>query len=213
LRSVPRSLYAPITLWLLAVAAGWWSITAYDLSTEQPLVDGVAAHWPASTSLEWTEGRPTLLLFLHPKCPCSRASLAELERVAELVQGQGGRDPELIVIVTVPATPTEDWLNTATVNRAKGIPNARLFIDRSGVEAQRFGAVTSGLVMLYDGAGTCAYAGGVTIARGHEGENAGRLALVKLLKGEECAAPGAPVFGCRLCLPKAAAQFRDGHAT
>jgi hypothetical protein len=56
--------------------------------------------------------------------------------------------------------------------------------------------------MLYDAEGTCRYAGGITIARGHEGDNAGRLALLKILEGDLNAPVTFPAFGCRLCLPE-----------
>ena len=60
-------------------------------------------------------------------------------------------------------------------------PDAQIFIDRGGREAARFGATTSGMLMFFDAAGTRRYAGGITIARGHEGQSAGADALSALL--------------------------------
>ena len=34
--------------------------------------------WPAASSVRHVPGRPTLVMFAHPKCPCTRASLDEL---------------------------------------------------------------------------------------------------------------------------------------
>ena len=37
--------------------------------------------WPATSQLVRDPGRPTLIMFVHPHCPCSRATLAELDRL------------------------------------------------------------------------------------------------------------------------------------
>src|SRR5713101_1730239 len=37
------------------------------------------ANWPATCRLSLDCNRPTLLMFAHPRCPCTRASLGELE--------------------------------------------------------------------------------------------------------------------------------------
>jgi hypothetical protein len=175
-------------------------MTAYEFSTEQPLNTSVAHTWPEDARLLRTAGRSTLLLFLHPKCPCSRATLAELERLAEDITSEEA--PEFIVVATVPSTTDQAWLQTATVNRARNILNAQVFADAEGVEARKFGAVNSGLVMLFDPAGTCKYTGGITIARGQEGANVGRIALTNILSDAGPTASGIPAFGCRLCLPQ-----------
>jgi len=212
LRTPTRSLWPAVLSWVVAVAVGWVAVSRYDLTTEQPLGDDLAAQWPADSEIVRPDDLATILLFLHPKCPCSRASLTELERLTASLEGQRARDAKLIVVVTTPESPSGEWLKTATVARASRLRNGTLFVDRGGVEAKRFGAVTSGLVMLYDGKGTCRYAGGVTIARGHEGENGGRLSLLKILEGDLTAPAKFPAFGCRLCLPERT-QPPDRHAT
>jgi hypothetical protein len=120
----------------------------------------------------------------------------------ESVRGSRTPQAEMMVVVTIPNQASEEWLTSDTVSRAKQLRNAQLFVDIGGVEACRFGAVTSGAVMLFDPAGVCKYAGGVTMARGHEGDNAGRLAVAGILRGEVDATPSLPAFGCRLCLPE-----------
>ena len=42
------------------------------------VANGAPARWPAPSRIELIPGQPTLALFAHPKCPCTRASLAEL---------------------------------------------------------------------------------------------------------------------------------------
>jgi hypothetical protein len=53
--------------------------------------------------------------------------------------------------------------------------------DDSGREAGRFGAATLGQTLLYDADGSLLFSGGITAARGHAGDNAGRSELVSLL--------------------------------
>jgi hypothetical protein len=86
---------------------------------------------------------------------------------------------------------------------AAAVPGVRVVRD-DGAEAWRFGARVSGQVMVYDHAGRLQFSGGITGARGHEGDNAGRDAIEALLAGRPHAA-SAFVFGCLLF-------DGDGHA-
>src|SRR5687768_7810135 len=64
-------------LWLAAVAGG----TSFMLDYSE--TSGVAAkaplQWPRSSQIVPSASQPTLLMFVHPHCPCSRASLSELD--------------------------------------------------------------------------------------------------------------------------------------
>jgi hypothetical protein len=186
--------------WATAIGACWWKLAAYEFRLDAGPTAAVLAHWPSDTNLSRSAGRPAVLFFMHPKCPCTRASIAELERLLVLDQ-RGRHSPQLTVVVTVPANAAEDWLTTETVERARALANASIVIDRGGAEARRFGVATSGSVMWFDVKGRRLYAGGITASRGHEGDNAGRDALVGLLRGSREPAFGVPALGCRLCLP------------
>jgi hypothetical protein len=107
----------------------------------------------------------------------------------------------LVIDVTVPADADDEWLMSDTMQRAKALAGATVFVDRGGVEARRFGAATSGTVKWFDSAGQCLYSGGVTVSRGHEGSNIGSDAIDGLLRGGTAPVYGLPPFGCRLCLP------------
>jgi hypothetical protein len=200
--SADWSLYAVIVLWVTAVVVGWWFIEDYSFSENPPLTHRPVDRWPSQTALTRQQGRPTMLLFLHPKCPCSRATLHELERLLTSTSGKAVRAVDLIVVATVPEFPDESWLRSETVERVGQLANARLFIDPNGTEAARFGAVTSGLVMYFDAEGTTQYSGGITMARGHEGPSVGGECVTKILRGETAVAHEMPAFGCRLCLPE-----------
>src|SRR4051794_40937381 len=66
-------------LCLAALAAGLGGMWRYD-STPGRAADPADA-WPADSTLPPPDGHPSLLLFAHPHCPCTRASLEELAGV------------------------------------------------------------------------------------------------------------------------------------
>ena len=195
-------IYPAIVAWLAAVMVGWGFIANYEYSVNTPLPNSIVSRWPEQTALVRQEKCPTMLFFLHPKCPCSHASLSELEGLLSFDQESAEPAPDLIVVVTVPANANESWTGTPTLERAKRLANARLYFDSGGIEAARFGATTSGLVMFFDRAGDRQYAGGITMARGHEGANVGRDCLAEVLRGAPLTNREIPAFGCRLCLPE-----------
>ena len=70
--------------------------------------------------------------------------------------------------------------------------------DENGVDATVFDAATSGQTLLYDADGRLIFSGGMTGARGHSGDNAGRTALTALLTDGRSATSQTSVFGCLL---------------
>jgi hypothetical protein len=197
-----------VVAWFAAIALSWCYVAGYEFSVNRALPNRIVSRWPHDTTLVRHEGQPTLVLFVHPKCPCTRATVSELFQLYASLEENPGRAPNLIVVATVPTSSDESWQNTATVEQATRLINSQLFVDAGGVEAARFGATTSGFVMLFDGAGTRRFAGGITFSRGHEGPSTGRDALTSILRNEPCNVDQTPAFGCRLCLPK---QPRDGE--
>jgi hypothetical protein len=196
-----------IVAWASAVGFGWWTVSAYEFNHEPEEFERALGGWPMESRLTLAADRPTMVYFIHPKCPCTRASLAELEQLWFLQHRRGAeRAPKLIVVVTIPEDAKDEWLTTDTVARARALEGALFAIDRNGEEAFRFGAATSGLVKWFDRSGRCLYSGGITASRGHEGGNVGRDLLESLMQGAAEAATGLPAFGCRLCLPASGAK-------
>ena len=76
---LPPLASAALVLWVLAVGAGWAALARYEFQVVDH-VSTVAAHWPEGL-IERSTDRPTLVVCLHPKCPCSQATLSELERL------------------------------------------------------------------------------------------------------------------------------------
>ncbi|HWB59276.1 MAG TPA: hypothetical protein VG733_07280 [Chthoniobacteraceae bacterium] len=90
------------------------------------------------------------------------------------------------------------WARTDSWASAAAIPGVEVSCDEEGAEAQRFGAQTSGFVVLYDGLGRLRYNGGITSERGHSGDNAGRDAIVAILNDGDPGVAAMPVFGCSI---------------
>lgn len=138
--------------------------------------------------------KPTLILLIHPQCPCSRASLTELNRLAALCPDRAA----LTVWFLRPPGYTVAWTRTDLWRQASAIPGVSVCVDDNGSLAARLGAATSGEAVLYAPDGRLLYQGGLTGARGHEGDNAGLSAVAALLSGRNDASRQEPVYGCPL---------------
>jgi hypothetical protein len=180
-------------VWFLAIGTGFLALIAYE--TKPGPAGAGAMHWPAGSRVPLASDRPTLILFSHPRCPCSRATVAELARILAECKGQVAA----FVLVYAPARADHEWAPGGSVQRLAGLPNVRLVDDPGGLEAAQFGAQTSGYVVLYGPDGRLLFRGGITGARGHEGDNAGRDAVVALISGgASSGSVKTPVFGCRI---------------
>ena len=190
----PPSAFATLVamVWAVVVAVGMGLLVRYSLGPGRP------AHapelWPAGTRAARTPGRPSLVMIAHPRCACTRASLGEL---AVLMARCPGRLSATVLFVRPQGTPVA-WDRTDLRSSAEAIPGVAVITDDDGREARRFGAATSGQVLLYDTEGRLEFSGGITAGRGHSGDNAGRAALeARLLEGRG-GRPTTPVFGCAL---------------
>ena len=176
-----------LALWIPSVAAGlsilWSYSTTPGRAAEPP------RHQPSAT-------RAHLLMFVHPRCPCSDASMGEL---AKLMASAGPR-LEASVYFFYPRQQSASWAHTGLWNSAAAIPGVRAIEDRDAEMAGRFGAFTSGQTLVYDASGNLRFKGGITAARGHSGDNAGRSAVEALLASPDSVQElvSTPVFGCSL---------------
>jgi hypothetical protein len=165
--------------------------------------------WPDVSSLDRDPFRPTVMMFVHPRCPCSRASLAELNILAS----DCGSALAVRIIFVRPEGLPEEWERTDLWRAAQGVPGAILLVDRDGVEAARFRARVSGETFLYAADGWLLFQGGITAARGHEGDNQGLTALKSLVLAGRAELARAPVYGCSLFHPRETSFESSKHAT
>jgi len=153
--------------------------------------------WPSDTSLAAPLERPVLLVFVHPRCPCTRATMTELARLAPRLDGR----VDVRVAAYRPASSSSDWAEGRVLDVARSLRDVALIDDVAGTEARRFDALTSGTALLYSARGELLFRGGITPGRGHEGDSAGGDAIVRLAGAERHGGGGvveARVFGCSL---------------
>ncbi|MBU6454242.1 MAG: RedB protein [Cyanobacteria bacterium REEB67] len=177
--------------WIISVGFGFQLLLDYG-SKPGPQA-AVAPTWPQGSTLDKETTAPTLLVFLHPKCPCSNATLSELAYVV-------ARHPELRtrLIFIKPTGAAKGWEDTALWRRALALPGATVVVDGQGREANAFAARTSGQCFLYDRLGHLQFAGGITGSRGHEGDNQGLCRLEAALDQKQSIGILSPTFGCPL---------------
>ncbi len=186
--------------WVYAAAAGLAMMVRYENTPGH--VERTPPDWPAASRIPQPEGHPSLVLFAHPHCPCTHATMGELARI--MAQCEDKLDA--LVVFFYPGSSAAEWKQTALRREAASIPGVRVLDDKDGREARRFGAETSGQTMLYDASGHLLFSGGITASRGHSGDNAGRSAIVSLVNSGRANRNSTPAFGCSLLDSKAAAD-------
>ena len=192
--------------WAMAVLAGIMLLAFYSTSPGAAASDS-SGTWPAGSAMERASGRSTLLMFAHPHCPCTRIALAELTETMARSRG----NLSTTVMFVRPNGVEAGWEKTSLWQRAQAIPGVRVECDAGGVEAARFGAMTSGHVLLYDPQGELVFSGGITAGRGHGGDNPGRQAVLALSTGRaKGAASRWDVYGCPLASPAESSCSMEG---
>ena len=189
-----------IALWLAALGLGFATLWRYEVTAGA--AGGPPGRWPSLSAIERPHGRPALLMFAHPQCVCTRASLTELERLRGRLEGRLA----VYVVFLRPAEDGLDWERSDLWKRAAAMPGVTVVRDRDGLEAARFGAVTSGHTLLYDADGRLLFSGGLTAARGREGAAPGAQRIAALLATGRADRNDSPVFGCALRSADAAAN-------
>ena len=179
-----------ILLWLVVTGAGFKHLLDYEQTpgraANPPLV------CPPDSKIKSGSALPLLLVFVHPHCPCSRATLSELASVMTRCEGK----VSATVVFYHPEEAGDNWAKTDLWRIAATIPGVTVFSDPDGTEAARFRVRTSGQVVLYDSARKLIFSGGITGARGHVGDNLSRAQVIALVTGSDTTLARCPVFGC-----------------
>lgn len=185
---------------LLGAGVLWAGSVGYGMKalSEYRYAPGPAARaseaWPSGSGIRRAGGRATLVMLAHPHCPCTRASINELNGLMHRLNGA----LSTVVLFVKPPDFPEGWERTDSWTRAGDIPGVEVRLDPEGREAKRFGGNTSGEVFVYDAGGRLLYSGGITSGRGHEGDNDGLRDVIALVTGAKAGPVTRSAFGCVL---------------
>jgi hypothetical protein len=198
-----------VLLWLGCAIFGFACLGKRDQTA------GASGHppvqWQQSSFVALDPVKPTLVMLVHPQCPCSQASISELNHLMALCPHRVAAS----VLFLKPAGYSKAWAQTALWRQAAAIPGVSVLLDDNGDMARRFGAATSGQTLMYAPGGRLLYQGGLTGSRGHEGDNAGLSEVAALLGGRQtpdAAVRQEPVYGCPLtaCRMEASGSRKGG---
>jgi len=178
-----------LLIWLSAIALGYSWLFRYSFAAGKTMA--APSTIPESLAPAKPPARAQLFIALHPRCPCSRATVRELARILS----RSADASEVTVLMYKPAGEPNGWIEGALLNDCRRM-NCRVRIDPDGRLAAGLGSLTSGGVALYGVDGKLHYQGGITASRGHEGDNIGESAVIQILHGDDARHRWMPVFGC-----------------
>lgn len=181
-----------LLVWFTVVGIGVRALMGYSYSPGPE--SSAPSMWPGSQEPLLRSGTSMLVMFAHPKCPCSRASIHEL---AVLMAAANGALHARVYFYRAPGAQA-DWERTGLWRSASAIPGVEVMVDVEGVIAQSFHANVSGETQVYRSTGELAFSGGITAARGHQGDNEGRRAILEILTTPSSTPRHTRVFGCYL---------------
>lgn len=191
-------------LWLGAIVASFYFLGVYENSPGK--LGTIPPKWLKTSQIAITRQKPTLLVFLHPRCPCSQATLGALE----IIISRSLNPCEIVVVFYTPKDAKKNWYQTHLFYKTQKISQflqenelsttLRIYTDQEAEEAMKFGVKISGTVLLYDKTHALRFHGGITVSRGHfdSGDNFGVNAIVDILANKPNKMIQTPVFGCSI---------------
>lgn len=182
----PRLAILAGALWCAALVSGFAIVHAQMAAAGES--HPAPTTWPDDTSLALDANAPTILVFAHPRCPCTRATIRQLATIPPEAR------PCVTLVLSGPALRTYENQPLATL--ADEVLSAHIALDPSGADARRFGAHTSGHIVAYSPSGQLLFSGGVTPGRGHEGPTDALTTLTLALRDHTPSPRTASVFGC-----------------
>lgn len=186
-----------VALWIAAVSLGFVYLLRYEGVAEQSALQVAAAgpsEFPENDLLTQNRAGKTLVMFAHPHCPCTHASLGELQLILSAC-------PELKpvqIVFPLPAGANDSWQNGVIVQQAHELDGVEVKWDVDESLTKIFAAQNSGHVLLFDAHGKRLFSGGITALRGHPGWNSGRAAIVAIAQNNRGVRESTPIFGCPL---------------
>src|SRR5262249_4099028 len=111
---------AALVVWFAAVSGGTVALARYNGTPGAAA--GPRERWPVASAAGHEAGKPALLMLAHPRCPCTRASLAELS----VVMARLGERVTATVLFLRPEGADDDWNKGELWNTAAAIPGVRV---------------------------------------------------------------------------------------
>src|SRR4026208_322142 len=96
-----------VLLWLGLVAFGYSKLLRYSF-TEGGLAQA-PRNLPASLAPTPASKRSPMFLALHPRCPCSRATVREMAKILS----RAADTVDVTVLVYMPGAPPQHWMQNA----------------------------------------------------------------------------------------------------
>lgn len=196
MKTPERQLVFFLAIWACLIGFCYYALIAYSAASGIQVHGNDSKIWPQlkTNTLARNKGRFTLVTFIHPYCPCSRASLNELNKIMTRTH----QNMDCKIVFLKPADFGVDWEKSDLWQISTEIPNSDRISDLDGIIAKTFNATTSGQTFLYDPNGLLVFSGGVTAARGHEGDSPGGIAIESLSSKKKAITSCSQVFGCPL---------------
>ena len=181
-----------IFCWGMSIAFGLYYLENYNITAGPAKT--TPEIWPKRSGLHISRELPTLIMFAHPHCSCSKASLNELDRII----AQTHLLHDTYVVFYKPKKFNKTWLQSDLWKKAQNMQNVKIVTDEEGLIARLFGVQTSGHTVLYGSNEKLLFSGGITASRAHEGDNAGKSAILSVLKTGKSEIKKTKAFGCTL---------------
>jgi hypothetical protein len=191
-------------VWICLLVVGSFALNSFSQSSGT--VGTLSESWPDKIPFDYSVTGPTLVVFLHPKCSCSRATVGQLDALL----AHAPSNLKTYAIFIKPAGFSDRKVRTGLWKDVAEIPGVEIIVDKNGQYAQSFGAETSGHTLLYDQSGKLLFSGGITSARGHMGDNLGQSSILEFLQNKAAMISRTKVFGCSLISRNIASIFGVG---
>ena len=179
-------------IWFAVALAGFRQLDGYS---NTPAASGNAVQsWPRMSNLDPDSQKPTFVMFIHPHCPCSAASVHSLLEIMR----EHSLSSKFIVVFVRPKGVAPKWELSATHETCLKTPGLTTIVDDQGKEATLFGALTSGQTYIFSPNHELVFSGGITSARGMEEVGPERKLVINAILGQTAHTQHTPVFGCSL---------------
>lgn len=179
-------------IWLLISIFGVFYLFQY--SAKPGASSKNSTIWPVGSHISKPKEKNTLVIFAHPHCPCSKATIRELERLIPHIKDK----VDMHVVFVKPKNKNITWVKGSLWKQVQSLPSVHASIDQDGFESKVFGAKTSGQVYFYNSNNKLVFSGGITPSRGHEGDSLGRKYILDAIQSPTDEIKISQVFGCAL---------------